>query len=505
MKNILEWLEASALVKGDAPSASDIEHTLSFVQLRDRAQKAGTFLYHAGVRKGKPVAIFAEKSTDVLCGMLGAVYAGGFYCLLDTRQPKERMERMLEKLQPVCILSDGEHREEAEQRFAGMPLYMLEDILEQTEIEEEILAQVRMQAQDTDPLYVNFTSGSTGIPKGVAVSHRSVIDFIPRFVSTFGITGDDILGNQAPFDFDVSVKDIFTMLYCGAHMQMIPRAYFSKPADLMDLLYERHVTVLTWAVSALCFVSIMNGLDYKTPETVRMVLFSGEIMPVKHLSKWKKYLPDVRYINLYGPTEITCNCTWHEVNDDDMASGVIPIGRPFDNERVFLLDENDALVEEADKDGEICVAGTCLALGYWRDAHATEAAFVKNPCNSDYEERIYRTGDLGYYNENGELVYRGRKDHQIKHLGHRIELGEIEMLVQKEAGAVQAVCLYDEKKKRILLYYSGETDAKTLGTRLKTVLPAYMCPSKITQKDYLPLNKNGKIDRNALKKEAGLA
>ena len=505
MKNILEWLEDSTVRYGQRNACSDTEHTLTFEQLRHNAETAGSFFLANGVTKASPVGIYAEKGVGVLSAMLGAVYAGGFYCILDTRQPKERMDQILASLEPVIIVTDEEHKAEAEERFAGHPLCVIEDVLRTAVIQKEALAEARRKAQDTDPLYVNFTSGSTGTPKGVAVCHRSVIDFIPRFAGTFGINQDDVLANQAPFDFDVSVKDIYTMLYTGAHMQMVPRAYFSRPTDLMDLLYDCRATVLTWAVSALCFVSIMNGLDYKCPDTVHKVLFSGEIMPVKHLKKWKQYLPDTEYINVYGPTEITCNCTWHIVTDADIEAGEIPIGKAFDNEDVFLLDEEDRLVTEPGVPGEICVSGTCLALGYYRNAEATSRAFVQNPLNDRWPQRIYRTGDLAVYNEDGDLLYKGRRDHQIKHLGHRIELGEIEAQAQKKEGVQQAAALYDAKRKRIVLVYSGTADPKELSGNLKEVLPAYMCPGKILQKEQMPLNKNGKIDRNLLKTEAGIA
>ena len=167
---------------------------------------------------------------------------------------------------------------------------------------------------DADPLYVNFTSGSTGTPKGVVVCHRNVCEFIPCFVETFAITEKDVLANQAPFDFDVSVKDIYSGLFTGARVEIVPTAYFTNPTKLMDFLCDRGVTLMVWAVSALCFLTTMNALAYKTPTTLRAILFSGEVMPIKHLHKLQKYLPGVQYVNLYGPTEITCNCTYYVVD-----------------------------------------------------------------------------------------------------------------------------------------------------------------------------------------------
>ena len=277
----------------------------------------GSFLADRGVRQNIPVSFYFEKSVHGLAGMFGAVYAGGFYSLLDVRQPQSRLCAILDVLKPKCILCDQEHFDKAEELFDGYDIYLIEEILSSATINQEILKQRRNASLDIDPLYVNFTSGSTGTPKGVAVCHRSVIDFIPTFANTFGIQETDILGNQAPFDFDVSVKDIYSGIYTGACVQMIPRSYFSNPTRLMDLLCDRHVTVIIWAVSAMCFVSIMNGFGYRCPDEIRMIMFSGETMPVKQLKVWQKYLPDAVYVNLYGPTEITCNCTYHILDRSD--------------------------------------------------------------------------------------------------------------------------------------------------------------------------------------------
>ena len=389
MKNILEWLEGTCARIPDKRAFSDDTSAVTFAELVRGAKQAGTFL--AGkIRPREGAAFYLEKSTLAIRGMFGAVYAGGFYSLLDTRQPAARLEKILSVLTPRVILTDRENEKKARELFGELvfagedgeelrpEIAVLEDIFENGTVNEPKLFALRAQALDIDPLYVNFTSGSTGVPKGVAVCHRSVIDFITPFVSLFDIRESDVIGNQAPFDFDVSVKDIFSGIATGAEVAIIPRSYFSVPTKLMDYLVEKEATVLTWAVSAMCFVSIMNGFDYKVPSKVRRVMFSGETMPVKQLNVWKKYLPDAVYVNLYGPTEITCNCTYH-VLDRDYANGEnIAIGRPFPNEKVFLLDDGDRLVTEPGVPGEICVSGTALALGYYRNPEKTAAAFVQN-------------------------------------------------------------------------------------------------------------------------------
>ena len=218
-------------------------------------------------------------------------------------------------------------------------------------------------------------------------------------------------------------------------------------------------------------------------------------MPVKQLNYWREYLPDAMYVNLYGPTEITCNCTYYILDREFAEDEMIPIGDAFPNERVFLLDEEDHLLTEAGTLGEICVSGTALALGYYRNWEKTKEYFVQNPLNHRYLEPIYRTGDLGRY-ENGELYYVTRKDFQIKHMGHRIELGEIEAVMQRMPGVERACCLYEDH--HIVAFYCGTVSEKELRRALRQELPAYMIPDHLYVLTQMPLNNNGKIDRKAL-------
>ena len=254
---------------------------------------------------------------------------------------------------------------------------------------------------------------------------------------------------------------------------------------------------MVWAVSALCLISTFHGLDYRVPSKVNKILFSGEVMPIKHLNKWMEALPKATFVNLYGPTEITCNCTYHVI-DRKREYEKIPIGKAFSNERVFLLDENDKLITEPETKGEICVSGTCLALGYYSNKEETDKHFTQNPLNKNYIELIYRTGDLGMYNKEQELVFQGRKDFQIKYNGHRIELEEIEKSMMKVEGIERACCLFNEEKQRLYGFYVGNMDKAELHTALKETLPVYMIPGILKQVDSMPLTKNGKIDRKEL-------
>ena len=234
------------------------------------------------------------------------------------------------------------------------------------------------------------------------------------------------------------------------------------------------------------------------PDKIRRVLFSGEVMPVKHLNIWRKYLPDTMFVNIYGPTEITCNCTYYIVDREFEPGDVLPMGKAFPNEKVFLLDEENHLITKPGINGELCVAGSALALGYYKNPGQTAKVFVQNPLNDRYLEPIYRTGDLANYNERGELCFASRKDFQIKHMGHRIELGEIEAAMEKVPEIRRSCCIFDNVKNKIVAFYEGDIEKKPLAKNLAMYLPAFMVPNVFLQVESMPLTKNGKIDRKVL-------
>ncbi len=496
MKNVLEYLENSARAFPHKAALEEESRTCTFGELQEASMRIGSAM--AGkIRIGTPVAVFMEKGIACLQAFFGIVYAGGFYVLLNPELPPARLRQIQDILQAPYILTDEEHRAAAQEIFPSAAVLLAEELGEGP-IREDALAGVRSRMVDTDPLYGMFTSGSTGVPKGVVVSHGSVIDFINTFTALFQIREDDVIGNQAPFDFDVSVKDIYSALKTGATLSIIPKPLFSRPKDLLDWLCDREITTMIWAVSALCLISTFHGLDYRRPQAVRKILFSGEVMPLKHLRTWMEHLPEAQFVNLYGPTEITCNCTYHVLERGRGYQEGIPIGRPFPNKDVFLLGPGSERVSQPGTEGEICVRGKALALGYYRAPEQTAAAFVQNPLNPWYPERIYRTGDMGKYTEDGELVFCGRKDFQIKHMGHRIELEEIERAVSNLPGVQRCCCVFDGQKQKLYGFYTGGLDKKELHRQLRAQLPVYMVPGALYHLTEFPLTKNGKVDRKSL-------
>ena len=491
IQNILDYLENSANVNPDKISIVEKGKSITYAGLWEQTQRIGTSLTDYDVFC-KPVGVYMEKSIDALCSFFGIVSAGGFYCLLNTELTESRLNQIQEVLQAKIILTTKDLQKKAEQLFPDAIVRTVET-LEQRDIDTTELEKIHRKMIDTNPLYINFTSGSTGTPKGIVVAHRSVIDFIEYFTDIFHITSCDIIANQSPFDFDVSVKDIYSAMKTGSTLVLIPREFFSAPIKLIDYLCDHHVTTLIWAVSALCLITTFHALDYKTPDTIQKILFSGEVMPFRHLSQWRSHFPDATFVNLYGPTEITCNCTYHILEKNrDYADG-IPIGKHFPNEDVFLLDNQQQLITTAETVGDIIVRGSALALGYFRDSDKNAVSFIQNPLNDRYPEKVYITGDLGKYNHQGELVFCGRKDHQVKYLGHRIELEEIEQCMASIDGVDRCFCVFE--KNLLKGYYVGSIEKDKLYAALEKTLPYFMIPGFIRQLDEIPLTKNGKIDR----------
>ncbi|SEW34276.1 amino acid adenylation domain-containing protein [[Clostridium] fimetarium] len=498
VKNILGYLEESTEKFGIKAACSDENSSYTYNELSDKAKRVGSALIEKTDPRN-PVPIYMDKSCSTLAAFMGTAYAGCFYVMLDVTQPPARVNMILDTLEAKFIVVSETTATKAEKLGFKGEVLVLEELMKH-EINEDVLSKIRKQTLDIDPLYSIFTSGSTGVPKGVIVSHRSVIDFIDYFTEIFNITDKDVIGNQAPFDFDVSVKDIYSSLKTGATLQIIPKKMFSFPINLLDYLEDRKVTTLVWAVSALCIVTTLNGFEYKVPSAINKVIFSGEVMPIKHLNSWRKQYPDAMFVNVYGPTEITCNCTYYIIDREFALDETIPMGQAFPNEKVFLLDEDNTPItpESVRKLGEICVSGTALSLGYFNNKEKTEQAFVQNPLNTKYIELIYRTGDLGAYNEKGEMYFSSRKDFQIKHMGHRIELGEIETAINAVEGVSRVCCTYDQGENKIVAFIEGATDKKVITHELSKKLPKFMVPNIFAQVHCMPITKNGKIDRKQL-------
>ena len=465
------------------------EETMTFGALRETARSVGTFLLAHGHER-QSVAVLMERSPRALAAFLGVVSAGGCFAALDTEMPEERLKGILDTLKPGAILCEEDSREKAEGLARGCPVYTYGPA-SSAPGDAEALEQAMGRTLDTDPMYVVFTSGSTGNPKGVVGCQRAVIDYTEALCAVMPFDADTVFGSQSPLYFDAWFKEFFPTLKLGARMELLPRELFCAPVRLVEYLNERKINTLCWVAPALTLVSCPGTFARVKPQYLRCVAFASEALPAGALRVWREAAPGARFFNLYGPTETTGICCYYEVDRDFSAGEAIPIGAPLPNTEVFLLDENNRPAAQ----GEICIRGSRLTLGYCGEA---QGGFARNPLQTLYPERIYRTGDLGRYNDRGELQFLGRKDGQIKHMGRRIELGEIEAAAMAQGEVSAACCVFDPVKGRLTLYYTGETEVGALRETLKKRLPRYMLPRVIRKLETMPRTENGKIARKLL-------
>ena len=558
MINVLEYLEqtlkrmsdtdkvaftgqGSGFGQGDNTSVANTgasnTSVLTFQELSDKSRAIGSYLASKNIRK-QPVAVFMRKSPAMIAAFLGVVYGGNYYIPLDSEMPAFRIKLILEAVNPPLIICDdvtaalmgvtGDGKTgdgslsysngRVRQRTVPcltVPCHTvnINEICNHT-IDEEALAEIRSNAIDADPVYVVFTSGSTGIPKGVVATHRSVIDYIENLSIVLGVTEDTVFGNQSPLYLDACLKEVYTTLKFGSSAFLIPPSLFMFPVKLIEYLNDNGINTVCWVASAFSLVAGLGALKAAVPKTLHTIAFGSEVFPIKHYNQWRELLPDAKFIHLYGPTEATGMSCFYIADRTYEENESIPIGFPFPNTEIILLDDNNCIPPPG-QPGEICIRGTCLSPGYFADADKTSAAFVQNPL-SVFPDLIYKTGDLGRRGTDSELYYISRRDHQIKHMGYRIELAEIELVANGCDNVGLACAVFDNDESKIVLYYvapemqGGET-AQAGGVRqgdsssksavrsyLKTNLPRYMLPHSIIQLDELPRTPGGKLDRVGL-------
>ncbi|MBO5077084.1 MAG: amino acid adenylation domain-containing protein [Clostridia bacterium] len=496
MNNVLEYMEQTAPRLPDKVAFANENTELTFGTVYRRARGTGSALAQRGYYR-EPVVVYMHKHPDMVNAFFGVVYAGCYYVPIDEEMPAHRIGLIFNTLNPRVVICDAKTRENAEKLNFGGEILMYSEICETPE-DTEALRKIRKAALDVDPIYIVFTSGSTGVPKGVVACHRSVIDYIETLSEALEFNENTVYGNQTPLYFDACLKELYPTLKFGATTYLIPKQLFMFPVKLVEFLNEKRINTICWVVSALTMISAFGTFDTVKPEYLRTVAFGSEVFPIKQFNLWRQALPEATFTNLYGPTEATGMCCFYRVDREFGPGDVIPIGGPFRNTEILLLREDNTLAPDGEP-GEICVRGTSVTLGYYRNPEKTAEAFVQNPLNTAYPEIIYRTGDLARRNSRGELEFISRKDYQIKHMGHRIELGEIEAVVNLEDDIRISCCVFDDANRKIVLYYVGDTDKNSLAAALRSKLPRYMLPHVIIKLDALPFTPNGKLDRKLLK------
>ena len=494
---VTDYLEETVKRFGDKTAFEDPQESLTFSQVRDAARSIGQHLISLGFFQ-KPVAVYVDKSAACILAMLGVAYSGNFYTVIDTHMPAARIQKIFSTLEPAAILCRREDLETVEELWPDAAAVCLEDARE-TPVSEDDLNRTAARLVSTDLLYVLFTSGSTGIPKGVVTAHSHVCAYMEAVTKAYDLSDKERILNQAPFYFVLSIVEIYSTIRNGSTLFIAPKEYFSFPLKLMQFIEEKQITILYWVPSALILLANLGALKAADISSVRKVVFGGEVMPIRQLHAWQEALPEAMFVNAYGPTETTDGTTYYIVDREFEETETLPIGIPFENIGILVLDEDGRPVEREGM-GELCAYGPSITYGYYGDPEKTAGVFTQNPANPAYRQIIYHTGDLVRYNAYGELEYAGRKDFQIKHHGQRIELGEIEACISSIDGIEENCCLYDSKKSRIVLYYTGSLEETDLQEKIKTLLPSYMVPNRRYRLETMPHNLNGKIDRAELKK-----
>lgn len=495
-KIISDYLDYSAKMYPQKTAFADENREITFSQVKDEAERIAMGLMDRGLFK-KPVIIFMDKCVECINTMAGITYSGNFYTVIDVEMPTARIEKIVSILQPEMIITNNAYDAGAKEFSGSCPVILYEDLMRNIP-DCERLRYVKNQIIDTDVLYVLFTSGSTGTPKGVIISHKAVIAYLEWGSETFHLDDRIVFGNQTPFYFVMSGFDIYQTIKNGCTMYIIPKTMFSFPINLLKYMQEKRINTIFWVPSILCLIANLRALPALHLDELKLVMFGGEVMPTKQLNMWMREYPDAQFVNQYGPTEMTDICAYYIVDREISDAESLPIGKPSNHMNIILLNDENRLVQ-GDEIGELCGRGPSLAYGYYNEPEKTAEVFVQNPLNTSYPELIYRTGDLAKYNERGELVYISRKDFQIKHMGYRIELGEIETAVSSIDGIEQNCCLYDTKRSKIVLFYTGTIEVSDIGKRLDALLPNYMVPNRRVKLEQMPLNLNGKIDRAKLK------
>ncbi len=502
IKNVIEYFIETVKNNGNKIAVIEGENKINFTDL-DRKSKilASNIIDRVNV-SNQPIAIFLPKTIDSVMSDIAITYSGNVYMNLDIKTPMDRINNIVSLIEPKLIITNSIYLKQVESLGLSQPVLNLDTIdFERGLIEDDVLLNRLSKLIDTDPYCIINTSGSTGTPKGVVLNHKSFVDFTEWSIDTFKFSDDEIIGSLSPLVFDIYSYELCMLMSKGSTIVLIPDTLAAFPIKILEVLEKRNVTFLFWVPTIMVNIANMGLLDKIKVPTLKTVWFAGEVFPTKQFNYWKNNLKDCLFANLYGPIEITLDCTYFIVDRDIPDDEPLPIGIACRNTDILILNDEDKLVEKGEE-GELCVRGTSLAMGYYNNPEKTSLAFVQNPLNNSYPETIYRTGDVVSVNNRDEIIFKGRKDSLIKHLGYRIELGEIEHVIVNTLKIAKNGCIvYNISKKEITLFYeaSDEIPVAEFRKELTKALPKYMIPTVYTFMQELPRNTNGKIDRLFLK------
>lgn len=495
--NIIDYLKNSVEQFPDKTAIADEKlGKVTYKELDNISRCIASSIIEKSDCYNNPIIVYMDKSLYEIASFYGVVYSGNYYVPIDISMPIKRVEKIVKDLNPKLIITDKNNADSVKKLNIENVLVVDENI-KNKDASNILIEEKLSKVLDKNPLYIIYTSGSTGKPKGVIISHRAVIDLAEDASRVLKLSSDNIFLSQAPFHFDASVPDIYCTLRNSATLHIISKQSFQNPMKVLKYIESEKINSIFWVPSALIMIANSRLLRRFNLSSLKKIMFCGETMPVKQLNIWREYVPDAMYVNYYGPTETTYACSYYIVDRKFENSEKLPIGHACGNTEILLFNENNKLVEGSEV-GEICVRGTCLSDGYYNDVEKTEKSFIQNPLIKGYEDKIYKTGDLGYYNSFGELEFVSRKDFQIKRNGYRIEMGEIETAISSVNKIKNCCCLFDEDKNKIYAFYEADCEID-LYEELKNTLPEYMYPNNFILLESMPINSNGKVDRKKLK------
>ncbi len=517
---VQQFIEQSHTGSNSDVALSDPSCQLTWQELRSRTSRLAHCLKKNGIRRQDRVVICLQRSAWCIVAMLGILKADAIYVPMDEKAPDERMRKIIQDSNPGAVICDDKTigRINAVIGLTGFKPAVF--LLNSTKIPPEgIGAKLVVQPQidacapsppvfeniDADIAYILYTSGSTGNPKGVMISHANIFNYIEWAADYLEITSDDVILSTAPFHFDMSVFDIYCALKTGARLAIASPGLLLFPNRLVDFMERERVTIWKGVSSLLMYIARTGALKPGRLPLLRRILFAGEVLPTRYLMDWMTCFPDKIFYNGYGPTEATGMSACYRVPDiPKRREEIIPIGKSRANTELFLLDEAGRPVARGEV-GELCIRGAGLSPGYWNDVKKTREKFVLNPAGAA-GDRIYKTGDLCRIRADGNFEYKSRMDDQVKWMGYRIELGEIENIM-RAMDSVEDVTVVmtggeSDADREIVAFVEGVSGAgiKDLINQVNCSLPGYMRPRRIIPIDRIPRNERGKVDRQELKR-----
>ena len=499
---VQQYFSAAAARFPDKPAVCCEDDSLSFRAVEEFSNAFARALTAAGARRGQLVPFFMKKSVRSVLSILSILKADCAYVPVDANSPAQRLQSILQAAQASVVIVDDESQARFEVLVPAAQRPVLVNI---SRFEPVEVAPLPARNLSIDIAYVLFTSGSTGVPKGVMIPHKAIIDYTDWCVETYGLGSDDVLSNHAPLYFDNSTFDLYCAFKAGATLHLVHEELNAVLPRLVKWLSERAITTFFCVPSVLTLLLRSRRLKPDSFPRLRHVLAAGEVLPRDILAEWMTLYPQVQFTNMYGPTEITVDCSYHVLHQrpsPDMLS--IPIGKARANMELFVRLGDGSLSQAVGAEGELLVRGTSVAYGYLGDAERTRKAFIQNPNHSLFHDPLYCTGDLVRIDENQDFLFLGRADDQIKFLGYRIELGEIEASLVGIAGVHEGVVVFKpgvdggEGELGALVSLDEGFDLAALRTALQTRLPSYMVPTRVRVADGdFPRTPNGKYDRKA--------